>query len=115
MSIESVAAFLEKANQDVTLQGELSTLVEGKEETACAPFIELAGRHGFEFTIEELHEVLDALRAQDSEGELTDDHLEQVAGGRPEFQINISPRVAWMSKPIFAMVYSVPDRGARYH
>jgi predicted ribosomally synthesized peptide with nif11-like leader len=114
MSTRAVVDFLEKAEQDGTLQGELNALVEGREESACLPFVSLAGRHGFAFTVEELHEVLDSLRLREGEGELTDDHLEQVAGGRPEFQINISPRVAWMSKPIFSMVYSVPDRGARY-
>ncbi len=114
MSIQTAVEFLEKANQDVALQKELSAMVEGKLESACGPFVELASTHGFEFTIEEFHEILDTLRREDLEGELTDDDLQNVAGGRPDFRLDFNPRVSWMSKPVYNMVYGTPERGARF-
>jgi predicted ribosomally synthesized peptide with nif11-like leader len=107
MTIRALADFLERANGDQALQAELSSAVEGKEESGCDELVRLAAGHGYHFTGEELHDALEKLRRQSTEGELSDDDLEAVAGGRTDFFRSFNTRVPWMSSPLFVLKYSV--------
>ena len=73
MSISNVKAFRTwlAANQD--LQGVVRNL---NAAGLVAEFCDLAGKHGFEFTADELDQVL-------NEGELSSFELEMVSGGAP--------------------------------
>ena len=72
MSVQQIEAFLDRASDDVELQKELRSTVEGDEATACSALAELAVKHGFDFSVKELHETLEQLRQRQREGELSD-------------------------------------------
>ena len=79
MSTEAVQEFLAEVGRDAELRQELRRAIQGKPTTGEA-IVEVAERHGHEFEVEELDEVVRAVRAQQT-GELTDEDLESVAGG----------------------------------
>jgi predicted ribosomally synthesized peptide with nif11-like leader len=81
MSVEAVKEFFEKADTDEALQAQIQEMIEGKEEYGCCAFAALAAEHGFEFTAEEMHDGIEQLRSSEDERELTDEDLENVAGG----------------------------------
>ncbi len=69
MSVESAKAFLKKFSEDSQFKAEF----EGKDEEGRRQMVKNAG---FEFTKEEIKEA-----AGVGEGELSDEELENVAGG----------------------------------
>jgi predicted ribosomally synthesized peptide with nif11-like leader len=85
MSMDAVEAFFEKAKGDPGLQAEIAETIDGVEEYGCCTLADLAVRHGFEFTAVELHEAIEELRDYLDGRELTDEDLEAVAGGSPDF------------------------------
>ena len=74
MSIEAASEFLNKAKQDSKLQRQLDDCPA--QEDGLQSFIEIAAQHGCEFTTEEFAELI-----QPADGALSDDQLDQVAGG----------------------------------
>ena len=74
MSIEAASESLNKAKQDSKLQRQLDDCLA--QEDGLQSFIEIAAQHGCEFTTEEFAELI-----QPADGALSDDQLDQVAGG----------------------------------
>jgi len=79
MSKEAVGEFLIKLDEDVGVRLELSAALEGNEQQAPA-MVEVAARHGLEFTPDEYAEVIASITDL-QDGVLRDDELEAVAGG----------------------------------
>ena len=74
MSIDAAAEFWTKVDNDAAFQEDLFNsikMADGDE------IVEFAKQHGFDFTVEDLRELSEA---SDKE-ELSDDDLENVAGG----------------------------------
>ncbi|MFN6540665.1 MAG: Nif11 family protein [Nostoc sp. EkiNYC01] len=83
MSLAACTEFLDKINSNAALQQETTTVLEGKEEIeeAANVFVLLGAKHGYEFTATEAIQKYQEVMAE-GEGELDDEVLEQVAGGR---------------------------------
>ena len=83
MSIKAVNQFLTKVNQDEKLQAELSQVM--KSQNDCQAAVELAAKHGYEFTLKELGsqtEQLETIKAkQSADRELNESDLESITGG----------------------------------
>lgn len=109
MSVEAVERFFEKADNDVALQAEIRSMLEGKEEYGCCAFAALAAEHGFEFSADEMHDGIERLRRLDDERELTDEDLENVAGGVKQFSV-IPHMVPGMRTQMVTILYGVPGR-----
>ena len=81
MSMQAMASFLEKAQGDPVLAEELVSIIEENErEVIYTEVVSLAGRHGFEITVEDAAETRKQFE-QTGDGDLSDDDLENVAGG----------------------------------
>ena len=80
MSKEAVVKLLNEADEGSALRRELEAALESPGGKADA-FLKVAATHGLEFTLEEFKAVLAEASAEPQEGELSDDDLEQVAGG----------------------------------
>ena len=81
MAITSVQDFLTKVGQDEALQTELAKALEAGNERQAVT--ELAQSKGYEFSPEELMAEVEKRQAaaQEAAGELSDQALEEVAGG----------------------------------
>ncbi|MGB6295374.1 MAG: Nif11-like leader peptide family RiPP precursor [Rivularia sp. (in: cyanobacteria)] len=77
MSIEAVSEFLEKVSHHEKLQQELLEIMEFNENDQVR-VTELAAKHGFDFTPNELLQQVEQLH---SDEQLNDEELEYVAGG----------------------------------
>ena len=84
MTIEAVNQFLTKVNQDQKLKDELSQ-AKKKSKNDRQAAVELAAKHGYEFTPEELDRRIEQLKniqaKQAANQELNESELEAVAGG----------------------------------
>ena len=78
MSTQAVASFIAQLTQD-DVTNELNLKGKTKKE-GIAAIVQLAGKHGFEFTEEECAAVLDMAKKMQA-GQLEDAELETVAGG----------------------------------
>ena len=85
MSSQAVNQFLQKVVEDEQLQQELAQILESQDndrEAAAA----LAAKHGYQFSPDELWQALQnrqsEFEAMKNRGELQDDELEAVAGGK---------------------------------
>jgi predicted ribosomally synthesized peptide with nif11-like leader len=78
MSKESVGKFLASLHEDASLE-------KGLVAAQAAAIVEYAAKHGFDFTVDELAQITEALLktgdAEPANGELSDEELEDVAGG----------------------------------
>ena len=82
MSQEACNQFFTKVNADATLQQEVNAALSGKEgEEAAKAFVWVGAKHGYEFTIAEATQKYQEIIAV-AEGELKEEALDQVAGGR---------------------------------
>lgn len=80
MSVENVVRFFGKLETDESLAGEYTQATRGSmQEALRSAVVELAARHGCEFTADDLETHLDRVAA-----ELGDDELDRVAGGGVE-------------------------------
>jgi len=79
MSKDMVVKFLSAVDADSDLRGELVAAIEGTTEQASS-IVEIADRHGFEFTLDDYTEVIREIGRQ-QEGEVSQDELDAVAGG----------------------------------
>ena len=83
MSIEAVNQFLTKVNQDEKLQAELSQVMKSQNDRQAA--VDLAAKHGYEFTTEELNERIEQIQSiqakQAANETLSEEELEAVSGG----------------------------------
>ena len=79
MTIEAVNQFLTKVNHDEKFHSELSQAMETKRDLTAA--VELAARHGYEFTLEELAAQIEQLKRIQAGEQLSEEELEAVAGG----------------------------------
>ena len=81
MSKDKVKAFLVKLSGDSELQGKLRNAMGDREEYLNRA-VELGSAMGLEFTAHDFRDVVkDLLPTADSDGELSDEELENVAGG----------------------------------
>mgnify|MGYP003863407033 CR=1 FL=1 len=78
MSVEQVNAFMQEVSQDEVLQEKIISLPTDDVDKAIEQGIQIAKEAGFEFTKEQF---LEYTNSQNNESELSDDDLEQVAGG----------------------------------
>ncbi|ARV58823.1 hypothetical protein BZZ01_09395 [Nostocales cyanobacterium HT-58-2] len=83
MSTQAVNQFLQKVVEDPQLQEELTKALDSENDRQSAT--ELAGKHGYQFTPDELWAEIQNRQSefqqnQDS-GELNEEELEAVAGG----------------------------------
>lgn len=83
MSLRTAADFFAKVAEDEALAARI-TGTERRQRVTSA--VELARNEGFEFTEAECNELL-AMAQKGQTSELSDDALEQVAGGATSFQI----------------------------
>ncbi len=83
MSIEAVNQFLTKVSEDQELQAELATAMEAENDRTAAT--ELAAKHGYNFTSEELASEIEnrqsEFQSKHEVNELSEEELEAVAGG----------------------------------
>ena len=83
MSIEAVNKFLQKVTEDQQLQEELAKALESENDRQAAT--DLAAKHGYEFTPDELWAEIQNRQSEfqqkEQAGELNDEELEAVAGG----------------------------------
>lgn len=84
MSAQDLKEFLEKIDQDEALRDELTGVVKARDDKEAAT-AEVAARHGFQFSAEELKRVLDATQGTAS-SELDEEELDAVAAGFTVFQ-----------------------------
>ncbi len=80
MSIEAVNQFLEQVSSNQQLQAEVTQAME--EENDRLAVTQLAAKHGFKFTPEELGSQVEKSLESPKEDELSEAELESVAGGR---------------------------------
>ena len=78
MSIEQVNNFMEKIIHDKELQKKIISLPTDDMDGAIEQGVQIAKEAGFNFTKEHF---LEYTNAQNNESELSDNDLEQVAGG----------------------------------
>jgi predicted ribosomally synthesized peptide with nif11-like leader len=92
MTIASVQAFLEQVTQDKSLQEKLATAMEAPNDRQAVT--ELARSQGFEFTPDELWQEIQNRQAEaqrkQQDGELSEEELEAVAGGKDGFIVTRS-------------------------
>jgi len=79
MARETIAQFLEALDQREDLRKDLTSALEGLEDQTPA-IVDVAGRHGYEFTEDEFNVVLELIAAEQAQ-QLSDEELEGVAGG----------------------------------
>jgi predicted ribosomally synthesized peptide with nif11-like leader len=77
MSLEKAKSFLNKAEEDENLREKL----EGLEGDGVAA-VKLGAEFGFEFTVEEFNAAMDEMYY----GDLSDDELEDAAGGQTGYR-----------------------------
>lgn len=93
---QAVAEFFAKVNTDPALQQEVVKALEGKENAmeAATSFSQVGTLYGYEFTAEEAATMIQEIAASsahlnlESEGELSDEALESVAGGLGPMNLN---------------------------
>jgi predicted ribosomally synthesized peptide with nif11-like leader len=102
MSAEAVKTFFEKLDADEFLQRELAESADDAiRNVVREALIDMASKHGCEFTGEDLAQHLDSVSE-----ELSDEDLERVAGGI----IGDMGKPASFSRNVFQFLR--PDRGA---
>ncbi len=84
MSAEAVKEFFDRMAQDDALRDEVVAAVKQADDRNLVTS-EIAAKHGFEFSSEELAKILDATQSGDQD-ELTPEELEAVAAGLLVFQ-----------------------------
>ena len=94
MSTEALRDFWNKVDSDAGLARELDALFATDTHAAsAASVVELAGRHGFSFTVDELKGHLS--------GELSDAELEAAAGGIDSFTWEQKATITMECKDLF--------------
>jgi len=84
MSMQAMASFLEKTQSDEALTENLVQILANNEgDEITSKVIVLAKEHGFEITASDVEETRKqfAQHAEDADGDLSDDDLENVSGG----------------------------------
>ena len=81
MSKTNVQLFFEIARSDQDLQNKIKTLLTEKKEQSLENLVTLGSEVGYEFSKEDLLQVVKETAAKMNQGELDDDQLEAVAGG----------------------------------
>lgn len=83
MAVSNIEAFWLKAKNDPKLQMELRSLQGGDLAESARKVATMAARYGFMFTAEEYEKAIqkNALEEHAAGDELSDDDLENVAGG----------------------------------
>jgi predicted ribosomally synthesized peptide with nif11-like leader len=79
MSVESVAEFLVKVDENEALRKELNDALQGESEQG-AVMSAVAARHGLEFTSADFDELISTVISAE-EASLSETELESVAGG----------------------------------
>ncbi|MEG3969628.1 Nif11 family protein [Microcoleus sp. T2B6] len=94
MTKQACAEFFAKVNTDAALQQEVDAALEGKEDTAAATaFVEVGAKHGYEFTAQEAAQKHQEIIAAADDGEIEEEALENVAGGRRHWDGIVEKRV----------------------
>ena len=83
MSEQAVADFFNKVSEDESLQKEVDSIFANNEGTSInQPLADVAVKHGYEITAEDMEQLRLAIKAQNEKSdELNDEELEAVAGG----------------------------------
>jgi len=79
MAKEMIAEFLNALDEKDDIRADLAAALEGQDEQAPV-IVDVAGKHGFEFTEDEFNVVLELVAAEQARG-LSDAELDSVAGG----------------------------------
>jgi predicted ribosomally synthesized peptide with nif11-like leader len=83
MSVQAVRDFWKKANDDPALQKHLDAVPRGAKEAAVPAIMRVAAAAGFAFTAEEYETaVREELARRHQGGEISDDQLARLAGGK---------------------------------
>jgi predicted ribosomally synthesized peptide with nif11-like leader len=84
MDNKDFEGFLQLVKTDVAIQQELKALEEQPYEAFLSGFVAVGAKHGFTFTNDEVEEIADEMLANKAfkSGELSDEQLESVAGGK---------------------------------
>ena len=89
MAVENAKKFMEQALKDEALR---ARMMEKEPDEVAAMAKEL----GFDLTLEELTEAMKAFRQTDPQ-ELTDEEMEQTAGGKPHVGEGIIDFFSWVA------------------
>ena len=90
MSKESLKQFLTKLSQDESLQASLNQAPD--QESYINLAVQLGEQEGYSFTVEELEEELaNFTQTVPNEGELSEQELEAIAGGRRPISVHRCP------------------------
>lgn len=82
MSVEQAKAFIEKAQSDEALRAKLKAIKTENKEEAVAAVVRIAADAGYSFDAQHYAAAANAhVEAQYAAGELSDEQLDQVAGG----------------------------------
>ena len=82
MSTTNIVVFLQRVADDTALQEQIKALGTQEAVRTEEVVLQLAAEQGLPFTVEELQAfVVEQAKAAAEQGELSDDELEQVAGG----------------------------------
>jgi len=82
MAVENVKLLLEKVAGDESLQEQLKNLHSEMNEEVIKEIIKIGEKQGLRFTEEDFYTyITEAVRQAQNEGELSDEELENVAGG----------------------------------
>jgi predicted ribosomally synthesized peptide with nif11-like leader len=79
MANEAIAEFLEVLDERPEVRAELLSALEEREDQAPV-IVEIAAKHGFEFTEDDYNGMMEAVAATRGRS-LSDEELESVAGG----------------------------------
>jgi predicted ribosomally synthesized peptide with nif11-like leader len=88
MSFESVNQFYQEVMQEPALLEQFQSAPD--QESLVNMAVEVGQQNGYSFTVDQVKQALAAQSAASEAGELSDEQLEAVAGGKNDTKINTS-------------------------
>ena len=84
MDTKGFEEFVAAIRENAAIERELDALDGQPYDAYCAGFVAVGGKHGYTFSTDEVEELVEEVIADQSlkSGELTDQQLEAVAGGK---------------------------------
>jgi hypothetical protein len=81
---QGIEEFVVFSKNNKAVQSELKALQGKSYEEACAGFVKVGAKHGYKMTADEVEALIEEAAAHKAlkGGELSDDQLEAVAGGK---------------------------------
>lgn len=108
MSEQAIVDFFKKVSEDESLKNEVNSIfANNKGITANQPLAEMAVKHGYEVTAEEMEQLHLAIKAQkEKSDEISEEELESVSGGIIDHMIGFGQGMWDASKGVMEMAQS---------